>query len=185
MLEYDDNMILRILKIENFKLEDVNLNKIQHVPMHDYRLSSKEKSLLLIENLQVCIGLYAYSKNYGFASHLNPEVIRGNEFEYDEQKNKIYCNRIDDLFMSIINENPHETVKIGISLGYCPSKETYKAVELIDKSIDNLITRLNTLEINAIKLELRYDYVFLIDTENEKIITPSNEEIKKEYRKKL
>lgn len=55
-----------------------------HVPMHEYRVSSTGMPLLLIENLQVCIALYAYSKNYGFAAHLNPVVMLRNEFENDE-----------------------------------------------------------------------------------------------------
>lgn len=62
MFEYDIETILRILKIEEFEADNLNLTKIKHVPMHQYRTSSLEKPLLLIENLQVCIGLYAYSK---------------------------------------------------------------------------------------------------------------------------
>ena len=110
MFEYDIDTISRILNIEGFQLDELNLNQIKHVPMHQYEISSLEKPLLLIENLQVCIGLYAYSKNFGFAAHLNPLIIRGSEFECDENKNIIYCNRIDDLFNAIINSIPKEKV---------------------------------------------------------------------------
>ena len=84
-------------------LNDINLDQIKHVPMHQYGISTKEKPLLLIENLQVCIGLYAYSKDFSFAAHLNPVVIRENEFKCDSNQNITYCNRIDDLFNIVTN----------------------------------------------------------------------------------
>ena len=48
MFEYDIETILRILKLEEFDLDELNLNQIKHVPMHQYKTSSLEKSLLLI-----------------------------------------------------------------------------------------------------------------------------------------
>ena len=95
MFEYDKETILRILKLEGFELDKINLDEINHVPMHQYRISSKERPLLFIENLQVCIGLYAYSKNFGFAAHLNPVVMRGDEFQYDENKTVINVEQIE------------------------------------------------------------------------------------------
>lgn len=70
--------------------------------MHEYRISSPKKLFLLIENLQVCIGVYAYSKNFGFAAYLNPVVIRGDGFQCDKNKNILYCNRFDDLILLYI-----------------------------------------------------------------------------------
>lgn len=178
MLEYDKKTISRILKLEGFDLEKFDLTKIKHVPMHEYRVSSKEKPLLLIENLQVCIGLYAYSKNFGFAAHLNPVVIEGNEFECDKSKNITHCNRIEDLFNSIVEAKPKEMVYIGISLGFCPCMETYQQTRLIDNSIDILISKLKIIGINSTKLNLRFNHILILDTENDKIIVPSTENTK-------
>lgn len=183
MNEYNKESISRILKIEEFNLEELNLNKIMHVPMHEYRVSTLEKPLLLIENLQVCIGLYAYGKNFGFASHLNPVVIRGDEFECDSDKNIVYCNRIDDLFNAIINSHVDE-VNIGISIGITPFYETYQQVALLDKLIDDLTLKLNSMGIIVNKLDLRHNHIFILDTVNEEIITPSSTNTKESFKTK-
>lgn len=177
MFEYDKETISRILKLEDFELDKFNLNEIQHVPMHQYRTSSIEKPLLLIENLQVCVGLYAYGKNFGFAAHLNPVVIRGDEFECDENKNIIYCNRIDDLFNAIINSKIEGNIYIGISIGFNPVWETYKLINLLDKFIDKLISKLNIVGIDTTKLDINCNHIFILDTTNGRIITPSTENI--------
>ena len=174
MFEYDTETISRILKIEEFELNDINLNQIKHVPMHQYRISTLEKPLLLIENLQVCIGLYAYSKNFGFAAHLNPIVMRGDEFLYDSNKNIIYCNRIDNLFNAIIDAKVKEPVYIGISIGFNPTEKTFQVVNMLNKDIDDLILKLNTIGINVAKVDLREDHIFILDLLNGKTITPSN-----------
>ncbi len=180
MFEYNKNTISRILSLEGFELENLNLDEINHVPMHQYRVSTTQQPLLLVENLQVCIGLYAYSENFGFAAHLNPIVIHGNEFKYDENKNIVSCNRINDLYESITNLKPTKKVYIGLSLGFCPSNNTYKVVELLDKSIDNIIIKLNNIGIDATKVELQYEHVFILDSKNGNLIFPLNEkEIKK------
>lgn len=171
VFEYDKELILRMLKMEEFKLDELDLNQIQHVPMHQYRTSSSEKPLLLIENLQVCIGLYAYSKNFGFAAHLNPVVMRENEFRYDD-KNIIYCNRIDDLFNAITSANIYDPVYIGISYGFSPNEKTFQEINRLEKDVDNLILKLNAVGIKVIKLDLHSNHIFIVDTVNGEIITP-------------
>jgi len=184
MFEYDIETILRILKLEEFELDKLNLDQIKHVPMHQYRISSLEKPLLLIENLQVCIGLYAYSKSFGFAAHLNPVVMRGDEFQYDTNKNIIYCNRIDDLFNAIIDAKIQEPVYIGISIGFNPVEKTYQIVNMLDKSIDNLISKLDTMGVIATKLDIKDNHIFILDSANARIITPSNLNIQESVKRK-
>ena len=183
MIEYNTEQILRILKTEEFEIDELDLNKIMHVPMHQYRISSLEKPLLLIENLQVCIGLYAYGKNFGFAAHLNPVVMRGDEFECDINKNIVYCNRIDDLFNAIINSRV-DKVNIGISIGVNPFYETYQQVDMLDKFIDDLALKLNSIGIIVNKLDLVNNHIFILDTVNQVIITPSVENVKEIIRRK-
>ncbi|MBQ2872599.1 MAG: hypothetical protein IJE89_01205 [Bacilli bacterium] len=174
MFEYNKEIILRILKLEEFELDNLNPNEIQHVPMHQYRVSKKNSPYLLVENLQVCIGLYAYTNNFGFAAHLNPVVMRGNEFECDKNKNIIYCRRIDDLFNAITNIKPEGNIHIGIALGLAPVRETYQQAEMLDKSIDELIFKLNTMGIDATKLNIQHNHIFILDSTNGSIITPTN-----------
>jgi len=184
MFEYDVEIISRILKLEEFELDNFDLNQIKHVPMHQYRISSSEKPLLLIENLQVCIGLYAYSKNFGFAAHLNPVVMLGNEFQSDENKNIRYCNRVDDLFNAIIDAKVQELVYIGISLGFNPVEKTYQVLDILNKSIDDLILKLNTIGIEAAKLDLKDNHIFILDSVNGQVITPAIGNIKGSSKKK-
>lgn len=182
MIEYNMETISRILKVEEFEIDKLDLNKIMHVPMHQYRLSSLEKPLLLIENLQVCIGLYAYGKNFGFAAHLNPVVMRGDEFECDSNKNIVYCNRINDLFNAIINSKV-DKVNIGISIGVTSFYETYQQVDMLDNLIDELSLKLNSIGIIVNKLDLRHNHIFILDTINQEIITSSVENIKETKKK--
>ena len=184
MFEYDIETISRILKLEEFELDKLNLDQIKHVPMHQYRISSLEKTLLLIENLQVCVGLYAYSKNFGFAAHLNPVVMRGDEFQCDTEKNIVYCNRIDDLFNAIIDAKIQEPVYIGISVGFNPAKKTYQVVDMLSKSIDNLISKLNTMGVVATKLDIKDNHIFILDSVNGQVITPSNQNIQESIKRK-
>ena len=173
MFNYDKETILRILTIEEFELDSLELNQIEHVPMHQYRVSTKDKTYLLIENLQVCIGLYAYGKNFGFAAHLNPVVIRGDEFICDENKNIVYPKRINDLYEAIINNKVND-VNIGISIGFNPVYQTYHIIDMLNKYIDDLILKLNTNGIMATKLDMIDNHIFIVDTLNEKIIKPKD-----------
>lgn len=184
MFEYNIETISQILELEEFELDKLNLNQINHVPMHQYKISSSEKPLLLIENLQVCIGLYAYSKNFGFAAHLNPIVMRGDEFQCNIEKNIVYCNRIDNLHNAIIDAKIQEPVYIGIALGINPVEKTYQIANMLDKSIDNLISKLNTIGIEATKLDLRENHIFIIDSANGKILTSANQTIQETIKRK-
>lgn len=175
MIKYDLDIISRILKTEEFDLDKLDLNQIKHVPMHQYRVASDNQPLLLIDNLQVCVGLYAYSKNFGFGAHLNPVVIRGDEFRCDSKKNIIYCNRIDELYNAIIDANINDTIYIGISIGFNPVSETFNLVWLLNNSIDDLIVKLKDKGIEVVKLDLKDNHIFIIDTINEQIITPVNQ----------
>ena len=175
MIKYDLDIISRILKTEEFDLDKLDLNQIKHVPMHQYRVASDDQPLLLIDNLQVCVGLYAYSKNFGFGAHLNPVVIRGDEFRCDIDKNIIYCNRIDDLYNAIIDANVNDTIYIGVSIGFNPVSETFNLVWLLNNSINDLIIKLNERCINAVKLDLKDNHIFIVDSVNEKIITSVNQ----------
>ena len=77
-----------------------------------------------------------------------------------------------------------EPVYIGISVGFNPIEKTYQTVDMLDKSIDNLISKLDTMGIEVIKLDLRENHIFIIDSTNRKIITPLKQNIQESIKRK-
>ncbi len=129
-MEFDKNLIEKSLNIWNFDVEQIDIEKIQHVPMHEWRISTEAKPLLYVENLQCCVGLYAYGNNFAFAAHINPVVFANNEYTLDDNKKPLYCNRCNDLLTELLKFNGKmvEPFKIGISLGGTPLKDTKKSM---------------------------------------------------------
>lgn len=70
-MEFDKELLERSLKIWDFDIDQLSIDAIQHVPMHEWKLATKDKPLLYVENLQCCVGLYAYGNNFAFAAHIN------------------------------------------------------------------------------------------------------------------
>ena len=81
---YSESMIERSLKIWGFDYDNIEISKIRHVPMHDWKISTNNKPLLYIDNLQCCIGLYVYGNGFSFAAHINTVVFRNNEYILDK-----------------------------------------------------------------------------------------------------
>lgn len=74
-MKFDKELLERSLKIWNFDIDQLLIDAIQHVPMHEWKLATKDKPLLYVENLQCCVGLYAYGNNFAFAAHINTVVF--------------------------------------------------------------------------------------------------------------
>lgn len=55
---------------------------------------------------------------------------------------------------------------------------------MLNKNIDNLIVKLNCMGIVATKLNLRNNHIFILDTLNQKLITPLIENSKKLFKTK-
>lgn len=179
-MEYDVSLIERSLKIWDFDISNLEIEKIQHVPMHEWRISTNEKPLLYIDNLQCCIGLYAYGNNFAFASHINTVVFKNDEYSLDTNKRPIYCNRCDDLFKAILNNKNiiNEPFKIGIAIGCTPLNSSEKSITLINEGIKDVIKKLNCLGINAIQIENIYAPEFIIDSLNGDLILTSSKKSK-------
>lgn len=175
MFQYDEELKLRSLTIYGFDIEKLDISKIEHVPMHQYRVSTKIRPLLYIDNLQCCIGLYAYGNNFGFAAHINPLIMRGDEYELDENKKAVRCKRIEDLKNIILKSNSYdEVINIGICIGCTPLKDDYYTVKMLNENIDLLIKELNLINIKVNKLENQCFPEFILDTVNKKLILPCN-----------
>ena len=50
-MEYDIFLIEKSLVIWGFDIDNLEIEKIRHVPMHQFRISTKDKPLLYIDNL--------------------------------------------------------------------------------------------------------------------------------------
>ena len=177
-MEFDKQLIERSLRIWNFNMDKISIESIQHVPMHEWRISNGEKTQLYIENLQCCVGLYAYGNGFSFAAHVNTIVFDKEEYILDERKKPVFCNRCNDLYEQILRYNGKiiEPFKIGISLGVTPLNDNERSMILIYKGIYQIINKLVNLGIPAIKLETIYEPELIVDALNNRIITPTKKE---------
>lgn len=166
----------RRLEIWGFDLNSVDIDKIEYVPMNEFRVSSKEKTLLFVDNLQICIAIYAYCKNFAFATHINTKIDLEKNFELSNDGKPIKCNKIQNLYNEILkyNEKYSYPIMIGVSFGCAPLSKDYPTVVLIYKELSNLIKFLNNNGIVATQLDDIYEMNFIIDSTNSKLITPNN-----------
>ncbi len=171
MTEDDKSRLIRSLHILKFNVENLDINKINYVPIHQYKIATKEHPLLYVDGLQCCIGLYAYCTNFAFASHINPKIIRNNDFDLDINNLPISCKKINDLKKCIFENTPFlELLKIGIAFGVTPLSKDYTTMQIIYNNIDKLISELNLMGIESKLLDDIYAPEFILDSENQRII---------------
>ncbi len=179
-MEYSTDLIEHSLKIWGFDINEIEIEKIKHIPMHQYQISNQDKTLLYIENLQCCVGLYAHGNNFAFAAHINTVVFDNDEYFLDENKKPIHCNRCYDLFKSILNYKGiiKEPFKIGIAIGCSPLNNSQKSMVLLYQGINDIIKNLNYLGIPVIKLEDIIVPELILDSQTGNIILPNNNKVK-------
>lgn len=175
MFEFDEETKLKSLRIFGFDTKELELFKIRHVPMHQYRVATKEKPMLYIENLQVCVALYAYSNNFGFAAHINTVIIHEDDFILNNNKIPILLRRIRNLKREILEHNSmKETIKIGLAFGVTPISKSYPTMKLIYEGIEGLIYDLKPFGIQIERLDDQFMPEFILDSTHQKIILPKN-----------
>jgi hypothetical protein len=138
------SMIERALKCYEFESYNIDPSKVQHVPMGQFKSSTEDKPLLLVENLQVCVGLYAVTQSSSFASHIH--TIDNKEFYYDEKAKELKTKKIDALYEWIsnnYNKEIEEEVLIGIVLGCIPLKEAHFALKSIRNHMHTILNKLD------------------------------------------
>lgn len=178
MFEYDDDLKVSLLKNWNFDLDSIDVNKVAHVPMHQYRISTEEKPMLFVENLQCCIALYAILENGVFAAHINPVILRGDEFE-TRYGRVIRCKRIDDLKDFIIKYNPSKVnFSIGVMVGSRPLPDSDGNMQIFYDNLDELLWELKLLGYSNVEILKNTAPEFIVSAENGEIILPKPEEQK-------
>ena len=181
-MEYNKELIEHSLKIWGFDINKIELEKVRHIPMHQYKISNQQKTLLYIDNLQCCVGLYAYGNNFAFAAHINTVVFDNDEYYLDENRKPIHCNRCDDLYREILNYKGiiKEPFKIGITFGCSPLNNNEKSMILIYQGINDIIKKLNCLGIPVTILEDINAPELILDSQTGNIIFP-DKKIKVKY----
>lgn len=179
-MEYSIDLVEHSLKIWGFDINGIEIEKVKHIPMHQYKISSEEKTLLYVDNLQCCVGLYAYGNTFAFATHINTVVFDNDEYFLDENRKPIHCNRCDDLYKSILHYKGiiKEPFKIGIAIGCSPLNNNEKSMTLIYQGINDIIRKLNYLGIPVIKLEDIVAPELILDSQTGDIILPNRDKIK-------
>ena len=173
-MEYNKELIEHSLKIWGFDINKIELEKVRHTPMHQYKISNQQKTLLYIDNLQCCVGLYAYGNNFAFAAHINTVVFDNDEYSLDENRKPIHCNRCDNLYREILNYKGiiKEPFKIGITFGCSPLNNNEKSMILIYQGINDITKKLNCLGIPVIILEDISAPELILDSQTGNIIFP-------------
>ena len=179
-MEYDKNMIKHTLGVYDFNIDELAIDKIMHVPMHEWKVATKDKPQLYIDNLQCCVGLYAHGNGFAFLAHINTVVYRNNEYILNKEGKPIHCNRCDDLLKEILSFKGDitEPFKIGISLGITPLDDEEEAMVLINEGIDEVIKKLRILGYPIIKLKTIFEPEFILDSRDSKLITPNKNKSK-------
>lgn len=174
-MEYNKELIEYSLKIWGFDINTIELEKVRHIPMHQYKISTQHKPLLYIDNLQCCVGLYAYGNNFAFAAHINTVVFDNDEYSLDENRKPIHCNRCYDLYREILNykEIIKEPFKVGIAYGCSPLNNKEKSIILIYQGINDIVKKLNCLGIPVIILEDINAPELILDSQTANIIFPN------------
>ncbi len=175
-MEYDKNMLKRSLVAFGFNIDELSLDNIIHVPMHEWRTSTNEQTQLYVDNLQCCVGLYAYGNNFGFAAHINPVVVRNNEYEFDKEGKLRLCTRCYDLLREIVNSKRKivEPFNIGISLGSTPLYDYERPMALIYEALDEIVLYLKKLGYPVNELDKINESSFILDTKTGQIIAPND-----------
>lgn len=175
-MKYSTDLIEHSLKIWGFDINEIEIEKIKHISMHQYKTSNQNKTLLYIDNLQCCVGLYAYGNNFAFAAHINTVVFDNDEYSLDENRKPIHCNRCDDLYKEILNYKGviKEPFKIGLSFGCLPLNDSEKSIILIYQGINDIIKKLNYLGIPVIMLEDIISPELILDSQTGNIMLPNN-----------
>lgn len=163
----EKEFIENVLKVMKFDTNNINSDSVQFINMCEYGVSSKEKPLLLTCNLQTCIALVAYEKNFSFLAHMN--VYKGNwtkDFELDNEGMPTRCKKVDDLHNEMLKDRSKisDTVNIGLVLGVAPLEKDYKSRQIIEKDLLALFQNLRKNNIPSVRLPDINSFSFILDS---------------------
>lgn len=169
----DKEFIKNALKVFGFDKTNIDTELTQFIDMCEYGVGTKDSPLLLTCNLQSCIALIAYEKNFSFLAHMN--VFKGNwdkDFKIEGKDEVIRCTKIDDLYNEILKNKDkiNGTINIGLIFGVSPVDKEYVTRKVIEKDLLNLFQELRRNNISAVRLPDINSFSFILDSRTGKII---------------
>lgn len=173
----EKDFVKNALKIMGFGEENIDADLVQFVNMWEYKITTKEKPMLLTVGLQSCIALYAWEENFSFLAHMN--IVGGNsvyDFETTDSDIPIKCKKIDRLQEEILKqkENIKKPIYIGLVLGVTPKEEDYPSRMILEKDLKELSKKLQEEGISTIRVEDINSFSFILDARNGNIIQGEN-----------
>lgn len=159
------------LDVMKFDIDDSERGLIQFVPMRSFGVATNEKPLLLTVNLQSCIALIAYEKNFSFLSHMNV-ITHEPDFSVDKSKELIKCNKVDDLYYKIMEarDKIKDTINVGLVLGVTPVERENKSRIVIEKDLAIMFEKLRKNNISTRRLPDISTHSFILDSRTGEVI---------------
>jgi len=169
----EQKFIDNALEVMKFDINDKEKSLIQFVGMREYRVATEEKPLLLTLNLQSCIALIAYTKNFSFLAHMN--VIRGNwnhDFDIDEVNGNSMCKKVNDLYKEILihKDKISQPINVGLVLGITPVERDYISRKILEDDLVKMFQKLREDNIYVNRLPDINSWNFILDSRTGKII---------------
>jgi len=169
----EQKFIDNALEVMKFDINDKEKSLIQFVGMREYRVATEEKPLLLTLNLQSCIALIAYTKNFSFLAHMN--VIRGNwnhDFDIDEVNGNSMCKKVNDLYKEILihKDKISQPINVGLVLGITPVERDYISRKILEDDLVKMFQKLRKDNIYVNRLPDINSWNFILDSRTGKII---------------
>lgn len=168
----DKDFIENALSVCKFDTTNIDTDLIQFVNMREYGVANKNKPILFTCNLQTCVALIAYAKDFSFLAHMN--IFKGNwdkDFEIEDNNIK-RCTKIGDLYTEILKNKDKikDTINVGLVFGVLPLDKDYETRKVIERDLIKLFQNLRANNISAVRLPDINSFSFMLDSRTGKII---------------
>jgi len=172
-IDYDEKFIGNALKVMEFNIDNKDKSLIQFVNMREYGVGSEERPLLLTVNLQSCIALIAYTKNFSFLAHMN--VVKGNwsqDFDIDDVNGNSKCKKVEALYNEILSykDKISQPINIGLVLGITPVEKDYISRRILENDLLKMFEKLRINNIRVNRLPDINSWSFILDSRKGEII---------------
>lgn len=172
-----DEFTERTLNILNFDLEKIDVSKIQYVHMNNFCYSTKYRPNLFTFNLQTCVALYLYGKDFTFLAHINTTEKNVSELFFNQYSKKFIL--LNFLLENILCRNYWNIYKndeqfyTGLVYVCTPYPKDRIIIKSINDGINNMILQASKMGININRLEDKNLPEFVLDFDSKEFITPS------------
>lgn len=161
---------------EIFLIDDsYSEDKVKAVSMGEIETTTDNQKVLFTFGLETCIGIYAYSKNFGLLGHIDSGDMLKTHFEHTYNQIDGKWVNIPGKFkqtgeiMYIIRQNIDKIsspLKIGLVVGTSATSFCIEEIKKIDFAIESIIEMVKDIGIAIEKQEPIISPSVIVDTEN-------------------